>query len=62
MKTKKITIYLCPDCKEYLGKHKEYKTCMYCGWKYKISKLIKKNIKVNDDFVDGSIYREKRVM
>jgi hypothetical protein len=60
MKTKKIPIHLCPNCKEYLAKTDIYRHCMYCGWKYKKSKLLKRKIEVFDGFVDGEAYRKRR--
>lgn len=60
MKTKQITITLCPECREYLAKTNKYKYCMYCGWKYNSNKLVKEKIEVNNDFIDGSIYKERR--
>ena len=31
---------ICPKCKEYLAKCKEYSYCCYCGWKYSSDELI----------------------
>lgn len=60
MKTKKIKITFCPNCREYLARTEDYKLCMYCGYKYNIQRLIIKSIEVFNGFVDGQIYRKEK--
>jgi len=35
-----MEIYICPECKKYLPKTREYKYCPNCGCVYNMDKLI----------------------